>query len=189
MYVQISPPELRRDPSPAPAWSRVADPGDGALATEQRVSLTVRPATIADMRTVEPLIRLFAERNLMLVKSHDQLARNFREFVVAVDDQERVVGCGALRIYSEELAEVCSLAVDSALHGRGVGSLLVTRLIAEARALSLAKVFALTLNPGFFSHLGFRTVSKADFPLKVWADCRSCPKLHACDEIAVAIEL
>jgi amino-acid N-acetyltransferase len=32
-------------------------------------------------------------------------------------------------------------------------------------------------------------VPKETFPLKVWADCRNCPKLHACDEIAVAREL
>ena len=37
-----------------------------------------------------------------------------------------------------------------------------------------------------FHKPGFRTVPKESFPLKVWADCRSCAKLHACDEIAVA---
>ena len=43
--------------------------------------------------------------------------------------------------------------------------------------------------PIFRHRLGFRTVPKELFPLKVWADCRMCPKLHACDEIAVALEL
>jgi amino-acid N-acetyltransferase len=32
-------------------------------------------------------------------------------------------------------------------------------------------------------------VPKELFPVKVWADCRSCPKLHACDETAVARQL
>jgi hypothetical protein len=27
------------------------------------------------------------------------------------------------------------------------------------------------------------------FPLKVWADCRGCAKLEACDEIAVVKEV
>jgi amino-acid N-acetyltransferase len=159
----------------------------GALA-EPFVAST-RPARIGDTRLIEPLIRTFAEQNIMLPKSFDQLARNFREFVVAVDPQDRPIGCGALRVYSENLAEVCSLAVEGRFQGVGVGRLLVERLIADARDLGVRTVFALTLSPEFFARLGFRAVSKADFPAKVWADCRSCPKFHACDEIAVAIDL
>ena len=152
-------------------------------------AISIRPAGLGDMRQVEPLINRFAKNNLMLPKSPEQLSRHFREFVVAVDADNRVVGCGALRVYSEQLAEISSLAVDEATHGRGVGRQLVERLIEEARALGLKTVFALTLQELFFHRLGFRTVSKELFPLKVWADCRMCPKLHACDEIAVAYEI
>ncbi len=148
--------------------------------------VTVRAARIADMREVEPLIRRFASANLMLPKSFDQLARSFREFVVATDDRGAVLGCGALRVYNESLAEICSLAVGEEAQGMGIGRMLVDRLVDDARALGLEQVFALTLRPGFFGHLGFEVTPKETFPLKVWADCRSCPKLHACDEIAVA---
>src|SRR5690606_27699088 len=127
--------------------------------------------------------------NLMLPKTYDQLARLFREFVVAVDADGRIVGCGALRVYGEELAEIASLAVDEAMHGAGIGRRLVQRLIEEGHALSLRTVFALTLQEEFFHRLNFRTVPRENFPGKVWADCRSCPKLHACDEIAVAIDV
>ena len=149
-------------------------------------AVRVRPATIADMRAVEPLVNGFARRNLMLPKTHDQLARLFREFIVAVDERDRVLGCGALRVYNESLAEVASLAVDERLHGAGIGRRIVDGLVDEARALEVKVVFALTLPEMFFHRLGFRTVPRESFPLKVWADCRSCPKLHACDEIAVA---
>lgn len=151
--------------------------------------ISLRPAKVADMRRLLPLINGFAAKNLMLPKSHDQLARHFREFVVAVDADDRILGCGALRIYNEGLAEICSLAVDDAAHGTGIGRMLVERLVEEGRALGLQKVFALTLQEIFFHRVGFRTVPKETFPLKVWADCRNCPKLHACDEIAVAREL
>jgi amino-acid N-acetyltransferase len=79
--------------------------------------------------------------------------------------------------------------VTEEAHGLGVGGRIVERLVDDARALELYTVFALTLRDNFFHRLGFRTVPKEDFPLKVWADCRSCPKLHACDEIAVAMEI
>ena len=151
--------------------------------------VVLRAAGIADMRQVQPLINGFAAHNLMLPKSHDQLARNFREFTVAAGADGRILGCGALRIYNEGLAEICSLAVDDAAHGLGIGRSLVEQLVENGRALGLNMVFALTLQEIFFHRLGFRTVPKETFPLKVWADCRNCPKLHACDEIAVAREL
>ena len=152
-------------------------------------AVAVRPALVADMKQVEALINRFARDNLMLPKTVEHLNRNFREFVVAVDDQERVVGCAALRVYNETLAEVGSLAVAETAHGQGVGRRLVERILDEGRALGLKTVFALTLQELFFHRLGFRTVQKEMFPLKVWADCRMCPKLHACDEVAVAVEL
>jgi amino-acid N-acetyltransferase len=172
--------------SPRP---RLATGGGGELGTRVGVAVTVRPARLGDMRQVEALINRFARSNLMLPKTGEQLNRNFREFVVAVDAEERVVGCAALRVYNETLAEVASLAVDESAHGQGVGRKLVERILQEARALGLETVFALTLQELFFHRLGFRTVQKEMFPLKVWADCRMCPKLHACDEVAVAIEV
>lgn len=170
MLTQIAP---RRAPAPPPRAEEV----------------TLRPARIADMAEVEALINGFAARNLMLPKTREQLVRNFREFVVAVDEQDRVLACGGLRIFSEGLAEIVSLAVDERAHGLGLGGRVVELLLEEARPLGLEAVFALTLRDGFFHRLGFRTVPKEQFPLKVWADCRNCAKLHECDEIAVAIEL
>ncbi|CAN5646632.1 MAG: N-acetyltransferase [Gemmatimonadetes bacterium] len=153
------------------------------------VGISVRPASIADMRQVEPLINLFAQRSLMLPKSADQLSRLFREFVVAVDENSVVIGCGALRVYTDALAEIASLAVAEHAHGHGIGRRIVNRLVEDARDLGIGSVFALTLQEEFFHRSGFRTVPKEMFPLKVWADCRTCPKLHACDEIAVAREV
>lgn len=174
-----------RDPAP---------PRPKRVAVSERIDrpapdITVRAARISDMRQVESLVNGFARDNLMLPKTYDQLARLFREFVVAVDPADRVVGCGALRVYGEELAEIASLAVDESVHGAGIGRRLVESLTAEARGLGLRRVFALTLQEAFFRRLGFRSVPRENFPGKVWADCRSCPKLHACDEIAVEMEV
>lgn len=149
----------------------------------------VRPAAIADMLQVEPLINGFAAQNLMLPKTREQLVRLFREFVVAADEHGRVVGCGGLRIFSPTLAEIISLAVAPETQGLGLGGRIVERLVEDAETLGITSVFALTLRDGFFHRLGFRTVQKEMFPAKVWSDCRSCPKLHACDEIAVVKEV
>jgi amino-acid N-acetyltransferase len=173
-------------------WLSMVGPSADARAGDLHSSpssVVTRSARPADMLQVEPLINGWAEKGAMLPKALDQLSRSFREFVVATDADGRLLGCGALRVYSPQLAEVASLAVDAAAHGLGVGRKVVEQLEREAAVLEIGTVFALTLQDGFFHRLGYRTVPKEMFPLKVWADCRSCSKLHACDEIAVVKEL
>lgn len=167
----------------------VAAGGIDTAPVQPGAPVAVRPARIADMLAVEPLINHFAAQNLMLPKSREQLVRLFREFVVATDENGRILGCGGLRIFSPELAEIISLAVSPAAQGLGLGGRIVERLVEDAETLGIASVFALTLRDGFFHRLGFRTVVKEMFPAKVWADCRNCPKLTACDEIAVVREV
>lgn len=176
MLVQIAPPAFAEDILDLPPFDASAP-------------VFVRPATIADMLQVEPMINGFAAQNLMLPKTREQLVRLFREFVVAADEHGRVVGCGGLRIFSPTLAEVISLAVDPVTQGTGIGGRIVERLVEDAEMLGITTVFALTLRDGFFHRLGFRTVPKEMFPAKVWSDCRNCPKLTACDEIAVVKEV
>jgi amino-acid N-acetyltransferase len=110
-----------------------------------------------------------------------------REFFVAIDANGHMVGCGALRILGDDLAEVRSLAVSDEVQGQGVGRRLVQALTQEAKELELSKVFALTLQVDFFARLGFKIVDKATFPQKVWLDCAGCPKQAHCDETAMEL--
>ncbi len=112
------------------------------------------------------------------------LAREIERYVVATDG-DKVVGTGALKPYSPDLAEVIALAVDPAYQGQGVGRLIVENLLKVAAELGIGEVFALTRRPGFFYRLGFTLAPKAWFPQKVWFDCARCPRRHSCDEVAV----
>jgi amino-acid N-acetyltransferase len=117
-----------------------------------------------------------------------ELYQCVREFVVAVDG-DAVVGCAALRLLWDDLGEVRSLAVLEGHHGRGIGQQLVTAILEEARALGLPRVIALTREVPFFQRAGFVVASRELMPRKVWTDCVRCPKRHACDEIAVVLDL
>lgn len=146
--------------------------------------MNIRPATVRDVPGIAALITAFAQSGKMLFRSHAELYENLRDFFVAEQDGA-VVGICALEIVWADLAEVRSLAVDEAHHGRGVGSALVGAVVEEARRLEIQRVFALTYEQAFFEKHGFQVVDKAALPSKVWSVCIKCPKRHGCDEIAM----
>ena len=149
---------------------------------------SVRCAEVGDVAEMVALMEAFVRRGLLLPRDESQVYRHFREFVVA-EVGGRIVGCAGLRVYSQKSAEIVALAVDEAAHGQGVGRRMVAELIERARAMGIARVFALTLEEGFFARLGFRRVDVAEFPEKIAADCAGCAKRACCVEVAVALDL
>ncbi|MBM3462458.1 MAG: N-acetyltransferase [Armatimonadetes bacterium] len=147
--------------------------------------ITVRNARVADAAAITAMVNRYADDGLMLPKTLMEVYEHVREFVVAVDEDNQVIGCGALRIMGIDLAEVRSLATVQEAQGRGVGSRIVEALLDEARTLGLHRIFALTYQIKFFERLGFRIVERHGFPEKVWADCKDCRKRNCCDETAM----
>ena len=72
-----------------------------------------------------------------------------------------VVGCGALHVLWEDLAEVRTLAVAPRLHGHGLGAALLDRLLEQARELGVRRVFCLTFETEFFGRYGFVPLADA----------------------------
>lgn len=155
----------------------------------QHRTITIRRATIADAPAIGALVNQYAARGMMLPKSQVQVYESLREFVVAVDEEGTVLGCGALRLMWNDLAEIRSLAVDERATGTGLGRRMVEALVDEAKEMGLARVFALTYQQVFFEKLGFEVCDRDIFLQKVWLDCRACPKRDCCDEIAMLLVL
>ena len=152
----------------------------------------IRKAQLHDVKSVHALVNRFAEGGNMLALSLSELYDNVRDFSVASahdNEHEEIVGCCALRIFWDDLAEIRSLAVAEEAQRRGIGRSLVEMCLEEARTLGVPRVFALTYEPEFFAKMGFREVDKADLPHKVWVDCLRCSKYPDCDEVAVAVDL
>jgi len=125
---------------------------------------------------------------VLLPRPITNLYEDIWEFTVAEEDGE-LLGCGALKFYNQELAEIRSLCVDAALKSKGVGRMLTEALMDEAERCGLKTVFALTVVPAFFEKLGFQRATREKFPIKVFQDCLGCPKYSCCDEIAVSYPL
>jgi amino-acid N-acetyltransferase len=146
----------------------------------------IRAATIKDVRAIHALLQIYAERGELLPRPMSQLYDHIRDFTVALDGQShKVVGCCALQICWQDLAEIRSLAVDPRHQHHGLGSELTRQAMEEARRFRLDKVFTLTYRPGFFEQFGFVRIDRAELPRKIWADCVLCSKFPDCDEIAM----
>ena len=116
--------------------------------------LRIRPARTADVRAIRRLVDTYAPDRRLLSKATVTLYEAVPEFVVGELDGE-VVGCGAVHVMWEDLAEVRTVAVDPSLRGKGVGSVMLQHLIVRARDLGVKRVFCLTFETEFFGRHGF----------------------------------
>ena len=137
------------------------------------------------MPAIQELIRTFAERKLMIRRSLGELYESIREFFVAVDDDGAIIGCAALHVFWDDLAELKCLAVAERAHGRGIGRMLVDAGWDAARELEIGTVFTLTYVAGFFEKCGYHQIEKSELPHKIWNECVRCPLFPNCTEVAL----
>jgi amino-acid N-acetyltransferase len=150
--------------------------------------IVIRPAVEADIDGILEIVNDYADQNLMLPRTPEQIRRVLPHFLVA-ECNARVVGCGSLVRLTAGLTELRSLAVAAEWRSTGLGRRLVEALIEQARAAGFQQICALTLVEGFFNRLGFVTVDRWTISPKIWHECIYCPKFDACDEIAVLMNL
>jgi amino-acid N-acetyltransferase len=131
------------------------------------------------------LIGYWAERKLLLPRSMGELYESIRDFVVVEAEVGGLVGCAALHIDTDRIAELKALAVAAAVHGQGVGRQLVEACCRAALELGLERVFCLTYQVDFFAKLGFTRVDRSRLPEKVWGECVRCHRFLDCDEVAM----
>jgi amino-acid N-acetyltransferase len=146
----------------------------------------IRKATIKDIKAIHSLLQQYGRKGELLPRPLSVLYDHVRDFsVYAADEVSNVLGCCALQFCWDDLAEIRSLAVHPDYVGKGVGSKLVEKVLADATSFKIQKVFALTYRPGFFERFGFDRIDRSELPIKIWADCIMCIKFPDCDEIAM----
>ena len=141
-------------------------------------TVRVRPALPADVRAIRSLVQPYAEARILLAKEMVGYYEAVQEFLVAdvvpadtpTAPPGEVVGCGALHVMWDDLAEIRTLAVDPAWRGHRVGHALVVELLARARALGLRRVFCLTFEVEFFTRHGFRPIDGTPVSHEVYAE-------------------
>lgn len=138
--------------------------------TEQGIEV-VRRARTSDVVAIKQLIDLYTGQRLLLAKDTVTLYESVQEFRVAELDG-RLVGCGALHVLWEDLAEIRTLAVAPDVRGRRIGDKILAQLIDTARELGLRRLFALTFQTRFFGRHGFVEIEGTPVDSETYAQLR-----------------
>lgn len=137
--------------------------------TRSHLSAThvVRPAHAGDVAAIHSLVRRYAAQGALLPRTRRDIRGAIDDYVVVVDANRGVVGCAALSVYSESLAEVSSVAVSRSAHGKGLGTMAVRGTEALARERGIIELFAMTTAETFFESLGYERSSVEQYPEKL----------------------
>ncbi|HEY5982088.1 MAG TPA: GNAT family N-acetyltransferase [Anaerolineales bacterium] len=113
----------------------------------------LRQATEQDFPAIKRLIRRVRINPWSL---------DWRRFVVAVDGDDQLVGCGQLKPHGRSVIELASIAVEETHRGQGIARLIIETLLARA-----PRPVYLTARSGLrslYSKWGFEEVKPEDMP-------------------------
>jgi amino-acid N-acetyltransferase len=147
--------------------------------------IRIHKAHLQDARNIFDLVNSLSGDGTLLQRSYAEICENIRDFTVAESPDGEFLGCGALHLYGPHLAEVRSIVMRPEAKGQGAGGLLLKALVEEAEQHAVLSVCLFTRIPDFFEHFGFRVAERDAMPDKIYKDCQTCPRLYACDEVAM----
>ena len=131
--------------------------------------MEIRPARTSDIKGIRKLIDSYAPEGRLLTKETVTLYESVQEFTVAIEG-ETVVGCGAVHVLWEDLAEVRTVAVAENLRGQGIGHQILDSIIQRAGALGVKRIFCLTFETEFFGRHGFEVIEGTPVDPSVYAE-------------------
>lgn len=134
-----------------------------------RPSVVVRRARTVDIKAIRAIVAPMAESRVLIAKDAVTYYEAVQQFRVAEVDG-RVLGCGALHVMWEDLAEIRTLAVLPEAKGTGVGSALLDALVDDARELGVQRIFCLTFEVDFFRRHGFEPIEGRAVDPEVYAE-------------------
>ncbi len=114
---------------------------------------SLRPATESDFPAIRRLIHEVGINPMSL---------DWHRFVIAVDGDDRMLGCGQLKPHGKDLIELASIAVESNYRDRGIARAIIEHLLERApRPVYL--ICRSSLGP-FYERWGFRSLALQEMP-------------------------
>ena len=140
------------------------------MTSQTATDIVVRRARTSDVRGIVGLVNAYARERILLGKELVTLFEDVQEFQVAQTSDGAVVGCGALHVMWEDLAEVRTLAVDPDWRKHRVGHRILEALVEQAREVGVSRLFCLTFEVDFFARHGFRPIDGTPVEPAVYAE-------------------
>lgn len=138
--------------------------------------LEIQKAKLNDIPKVRALINHESiENGTIRQRSLRELYVRIREIYV-VRDEGKVIAGGALRIHSENLAEINCFVVAPEYRRKNIGTRIIKKLIDEAKTFGIPRVISLTYTPDFFEKAGFVKGNREEISQKLNNDCINCER-------------
>lgn len=137
------------------------------------VAIQYRPARPADVRAIVELTAPYAARRILVSKDLISYFEDIQEFIVAenVDAEgSPLVGCGALHVLWDDIAEIRTLAVAPEYLGTGIGHRILSFLEDRAVKMGLKRLFCLTFEVDFFARHGFEEIDGTPVGVDVYQE-------------------
>jgi amino-acid N-acetyltransferase len=150
--------------------------------------MEIRPARVSDVRQMHKIVEFYADNKEMLHRSLNSIYENIQEYIVAEEDG-KIIGCGALHVAWEDLAEIKALAIAPEYRRKKLGTKIAEQLQENAKKLGVKKVFSLSFKPDFFIRLGYSVIPKETLPHKIWSECINCHLFPDCGEVPLLLDL
>ncbi len=127
------------------------------------------------MPLIQALVEPLVQRRILLGKDLVVFYEAVQEFRVAETSDGEVIGCGALHVMWQDLAEVRTLAVTEPWLRKGVGHAILERIERDAVELGLSRLFCLTFETEFFERHGFEAISEHVVAPEIFAELALSP--------------
>jgi N-acetylglutamate synthase-like GNAT family acetyltransferase len=118
-----------------------------------QVRYNLRKATVVDAKAINALIWQVGINPMSL---------DWRRFLVAVDQEDRVIGTGQVKPHGDGTRELASIAVQPEQQGQGIGKAIIERLLAE-NALPLYLTCQARMEP-YYVQFGFGALQAREMP-------------------------
>lgn len=139
--------------------------GSGTLIFSDRYH-QLRPANIEDVGGILGLIEPLEQEGVLVKRSRERLELEIDNFVVIERDQ-LIIGCAALYLNDENMAELACLAIHPSYQGQELGSELLKAIEVNAQKIKAKKLFLLTTHTHhWFIEHGFNLADISVLPNK-----------------------
>ena len=114
---------------------------------------TIRPARESDSARI---------RDLIYSTGINPMGLDWKRFIIAVDENDEMTGCGQLKPHGQDLLELASIAVYPEQRGKGIARAIIEHLL-EHSPRPLYLMCESSLGP-LYEKFGFHAISYEEMP-------------------------